>query len=124
MKKMFLSIFLALSSFVKLSAPKLERDEWNDLNNNLKSKLNPINFHLSRATNPEDIVTLGDQANIIIREFLLEHPEVFEATETGKNSKYTKHQPKSIEEATKLKKHLKKIAKMLLKMIANGSDWL
>ena len=49
----------------------------NDLNNNLKSKLNPINFHLSRATNPEDIVTLGDQANIIIREFLLEHPEVF-----------------------------------------------
>jgi hypothetical protein len=110
MKKMFLSIFLALSSFVKFAAPKLERDEWNDLNNNLKSKLNPINFHLSRATNPEDIVTLGDQANIVIREFLLEHPEVFEATETGNNSKYTKHQPKSIEEATKLKKHLKKIA--------------
>ena len=103
-------IFLALTSLVKFVAPKLQKDEWTDLNNQLKDKLTAVNFHLNRATNPDDIFILGDQANIVIRDFLLDNPEVFEATDTGKVSKFVKHVPKSLEAAVKLKKQLKRIA--------------
>ena len=96
-------IFLALSSIIKFVSPKLQKDEWSDINAKLKIKLTPINYHLCRASNPDDIIALGDQANIVIRDFLVDYPEVFEAKETGKETKYVKHVPKSMKEATNLK---------------------
>ena len=53
---------------------------------------------------------LGDQANILIKEFLAEHPYEFEAIETDKKSKFIKHTSRTLAEAIKLKKDLKKKA--------------
>ena len=102
-------VFLALTSFLKFEAT-CEKDDWTKLNDVLKEKLKPINFHISRAHDPEDISRLGDHANILIRDFLVDHPEVFEAVETNKKSKHAKHTSKTLAEAIKLKKELKKKA--------------
>ena len=83
---LFIPIFIALTSLIKFSAPDLK-----ELNKLLKTKLAPINYHLGRSNNPEDIRTLGDQANTVIRDFLIEHPEVFEQVEATKKSKFKKH---------------------------------
>ena len=107
---MFIPIFLTLSSIVKFVEPKIEKSEWKSLNERLKEKLVPINHHLCRSRNPEDIITLGDQANIVIRDFLLENPELFETVESAKKTKFKKHNSKTLEEAVKLKKELKKKA--------------
>ena len=104
MVNMFFPIFISLTSIVKFEEPKIEKSEWDRLNNELKQKLAPINHHICKSKNPEDIITLGDQANIIIRDFLIENPELFENTETTKRSKYKKHTLKSLEEAIKLKR--------------------
>ena len=102
-------VFLTLTSLVKFQAI-CEKDEWTKLNETLKDKLKPINFHISRAEDPEDISRLGDQANILIRKFLLEHPDIFEAKEFSKKTKHIKHTSKTIAEAKLLKKELKKKA--------------
>ena len=107
---MFLPIFIALTSIVKFLEPKIEKSEWSELNDKLKEKLTPINHHISRSKNPQDIVILGDQANVVIQNFLLEHPEIFEAAESTKKSKFRKHTPKALEDAVKLKNILKKKA--------------
>ena len=72
------AIFLTLASFVKFVSPQIEKSEWKDLDLKLKSKLEPFHHHISRARNPEDIAVLGDQATIVIRDFLIEHEELFE----------------------------------------------
>ena len=99
---MFIPIFLTLTSIVKFVEPKIEKSEWKSLNERLKEKLVPINHHLCRSRNPEDIITLGDQANIVIRDFLLENPELFETVESAKKTKFKKHSSKTLEEAVKL----------------------
>ena len=103
-------IFISLTSIVKFVAPSLEKHEWEPLNIGLKEKLSPLNYHISRSSNPEDTATLGNQVSIVIRDYLLENPEVFETVDTGKKSKYKKHLSKTIEEAVKLKKELQKKA--------------
>ena len=100
-------VFLSLTSLVKANC---EDDEWTKLNEALKDKLKPINFHICRAQDPEDISKLGDQANIVIRDFLLEHPDIFEAEESSKKTKHVKHTSKTVAEAKQLKKELKKKA--------------
>ena len=107
---MFIPIFLTLASVVKFVEPKIEKSEWKNLNEKLKEKLVPIHHHLCRSQTPEDIITLGDQANIVIRDFLLEHPELFETVESTKKTKFKKHNSKALEEAVKLKKELKRKA--------------
>ena len=107
---MLASIFLTLTSIVKFSL-NVEKDDLKELNKLLKKKLTPINYHLGRSNHPEDIQTLGDQANIVIRDFLLEHPEAFEASDTSKNGKFIKHTGNTLEEAIKIKNNLRKIMK-------------
>ena len=48
--------------------------------------------------------------NITIRDFLLEHPEVFEAVESNKKTKHVKHKSKTLEEAIKIKNNIKRKA--------------
>ena len=107
---MFSASYIALTSLVKFAADALEKGDWSKLNDELKKKLAPINHHINRSNNPSDIIELGNLANITIRNFLLEHPEEFEATETSKKSKFQKQQRKTLEEATNLKKELRKKA--------------
>ena len=104
-----LPVFIALSSFVKFDAV-CEKHEWDKLNHTLKSKLEAFIHHLNRVNNPEDVSRLGDQANVIIKEFLEEHPEAFETVDTNKKSKYVKHSSKTLAEAIEIKKTLKKKA--------------
>ena len=110
MQPNLLPIFLSLSTIVKFVVNTFEKEEWTSLNTELKIKLAPINHHINRAHVPEDIVILGDQANAVIRNFLLEHPDQFEAVEPTKKSKFINHPSKTLEEATELKKELKKKA--------------
>ena len=102
-------VFIALSSFVKFDAV-CEKHEWDKLNDILKNKLEAVIYHLNRVNNPEDVSRLGDQANVIIKEFLEEHPEAFEVADTNKKSKFIKHSSKTLAEAIELKKTLKKKA--------------
>ena len=101
-----MSIFLSLTSLLKFEL-SCSKDEQTELNKALKQKLAPINYHLGRSNNPEDIKVLGNQANIIIRDFLLENPEAFEQIEATKKSKYKRHTSKTLEEAIKIKKELR-----------------
>ena len=108
---MFASIFLTLTSIIKFSL-NAEKDELIELNKLLKQRLAPINYHLGRSNNPEDIQKLGDHANIIIRDFLLEHPEAFESVDTNrKSNNYITHTNKTLEEAVRLKNTLRKVIK-------------
>ena len=108
---MFASIFLTLTSIIKFKL-NAEKDELIELNKLLKQRLAPINYHLGRSNNPEDIQKLGDHANVIIRDFLLEHPEAFESVDTNKKSNnYIKHTSKTLEEAIKVKNALRKVIK-------------
>ena len=77
----FLPIFLATSSIVKFEA-NCEKHEWDNLNEALRKKLEAVIYHLNRVNNPDDASRLGDQANVIVNEFLLEHPEEIEAIVT------------------------------------------
>ena len=81
-------IFIALTCLVKFAVDAIEKKNWSKLNDELKNKLAPINYHINRSNNPQDTIVLGNQANIIIRDFLLEHPEEFEAIDTSKKSKF------------------------------------
>ena len=64
---MIASVFLTLTSILKFSL-NAEKDELHELNKLLKQKLAPINYHIGRSNDPEDIQILGDQATIIIRD--------------------------------------------------------
>ena len=104
---MFTPIFIALTSLFKFEICS-SNDDLKELNKLLKEKLAPINYHLGKSNNPDDIKILGDQANEVIREFLMEHPEAFEQVEASKKSKFKNHNSKTLEEAIKLKKELRK----------------
>ena len=75
--------------------------------------------HLKRARNPEDIAVLGDQATIVIRDFLIEHEELFEE-ETKQVKKHKAHShSKSIQEL-QLMKGKKHLAEKVLKRKRNS----
>ena len=107
---MLATIFLSLYSIVKF-ALNVEKDELKELNRLLKQKLTPITYHLGRSNDPFDIQCLGDQANVILRDFLLEHPEAFEVVDPNKKSEFIKHNSKTLEEAIRIKNTLRKVIK-------------
>ena len=103
------AIFLTLASIIRFSAPQIEKSEWHNLDQKLKTKLQPFHHHISRANNPHDIGALGDQATVVIRDFLLEHSELFE-DEAKETAKFRKHSSKTLNELEDLKKKLRKEA--------------
>ena len=72
------SIFIALTTLIRLSTPYLEKRDWKKLSDELKEKLVPVHYHISRCNNSDYIKALGDQCTITIINFLVEHSELFE----------------------------------------------
>ena len=103
------AIFLSLASIIKFAVPTCNKDEWKELDDQLKSRLAPFHHHLGRLNNEEDISHMGDQINIVIRDFLIEKEDLFVA-EDSKQSPYIHTHNKTLEAAQQQKKHLKKKA--------------
>ena len=106
------ALFITLSTFIKFITPTIEKSEWTRLNNELKSKLTPLHFHISRSNHQEDLKVLGNQVTIIIREFLIEHKELFEDENSSAetSTSFRKHKNKTLNELEDLKKKLRKEA--------------
>ena len=100
------AIFLALATLVKFVTPTIEKNEWSDLNNELKHRLAPFHYHLGRLNNAEDIAHMRDQISVVLRDFLLEKPELFTAEEM-KTSQFIHDKNQTLEAAKRQKKDLK-----------------
>ena len=84
-----LSIFSSLTALIiaRFSTPKLETNEWQEIDIQLKSKLSMYHHYLARSSHPEDICKLGNLINKEIVNFLLDNPEVFENNEMKTSKK-------------------------------------
>ena len=105
------SIFLSLLAFVKFSAPaNVEKQEWDQLNSELKSKLAPLYRDISLAS-PDEIPSLGNRLTAQLRDFCVSHDDFFK-DEAARNpsKKYVSHQKKTIAQLEVLKKSLRKEA--------------
>ena len=103
------SLLLSLTTIIRFATPTIEKSEWKELSDSLKQKLSPLHHHISRCNNPDDLKVLGDHCTCVIREFLIEHPELFE-DDTKQHSKFQKHSDKTLKELQTLKKKLRKEA--------------
>ena len=74
-----LSIFSSLTALTiaRFSTPKLETNEWHELDIQLKSRLSIYHHYLAKSSHPDDICKLGNPISKEIVTFLLENPEVF-----------------------------------------------
>ena len=99
-------------SIVKFVLPSAEKDIWEGINAELRDKLHPYHHHLARLNNAEDIADMGNQINSVIRDFLLERPELFDTIESENSSKaaFINHPFKTLEQAKKAKNYLRKKA--------------
>jgi hypothetical protein len=80
---------LTQETFQRFDTPKLYKTDWDRIDDELKMKLRPFNYHLGKVTNSKDIATLGDQIGYTIGKFLASKPELFE--EKKQKSKLMQH---------------------------------
>ena len=111
---------LTASTIALFSAPKLDVNEWHELDIQLKSRLSIYHYYLAKSSHPDDICKLGNLINKEIVNFLLQNPETFENNEiktTKKERSFVKHQSKTITQLKTLKKEAKRKA-----FAANGNE--
>ena len=94
---------------IRFSAPTIEKSEWKELSDTLKSKLAPLHHHISRCNNPDDLKVLGDHCTHVIRDFLCDHSELFQE-DPKPHSKFQKHANNTLKELETRKKALRKEA--------------
>ena len=104
------AVFLSLLTLVKFCLPSLDRDDWADINKELSDRLAPFNYHLGRLNNAEDISHMGNQINLVIREFLLEKGDIFEQSQSNSSAAFVTNKNQTLEAARAQKKILKKRA--------------
>ena len=75
-----MGLLLTLSSIMKFVLPHMERDEWEDINQQLKGSLNSLHDKIKIARNPADIATLGNELNLNLVKFLSDS-DAFETTQ-------------------------------------------
>ena len=80
------SLFLTLATFLKFNRSSIGKNEWTKLNNELNLKLGPLHHHISTSNHPEDLQVLGNKVTIVIRDFLVEHHELFQDNNSKKHS--------------------------------------
>jgi hypothetical protein len=99
---------LSVDFFPRFDIPELLKDEWLELDANLKKELAPFNHYLSKVTNDLDIAILGDQIGYTISNFLEANPAIFEKKTKGGNSAYIKNDSKTLTELRSIKKELRR----------------
>ena len=104
-----LTSFLTIATFIKFATPSIEKDEWKEINLELKNILAIYHHHLGKLTKPEDIQHMGDQITTVVRNVLLQHPELFEIKQ-DKTSGIIRNTNMTIEKAKLKKKELKRVA--------------
>ena len=74
----------------------MEKPDWDKVNAELKIKIAPLEFEISRA-NVTNAALLGDQLNLLIITFVEARPEIFEKSEVKANpsATFVKHQSKN-----------------------------
>ncbi len=93
------------SAFTRFSIPVFTTDEWASSNNKLKATLGPLHHELSAGSiTPKDA---GEQFNVLVCDFLSQHPEFQEDHEIDN---YYRNTPRNIDQARKAKNHLRKKA--------------
>ena len=91
--------FLHLSTTLRFLAPAYNKDQWSEIDSELKQQLNPIHFGLSNnVITPQEA---GFQFSKTLLEFLLQKPDFI--LEVSKTEGYIKNKPKTLQEAKKLK---------------------
>ena len=80
------ALFLTLATFLKFNTPSIGKNEWTKLNNELNLKLGPLHHHISTSNQQEDLQVLGNEVTIVIRDFLVEHHELFQDENSKKHS--------------------------------------
>ena len=92
---------LSQDVFPRFDTPKLLKAEWENLDDEVRDKLNPFNYHLGKVTDSRDIAKLGDQIGWTIGNFLKDKPEIFEKHEIKTNAKFVKYNSKTMQQLKK-----------------------
>ena len=101
-----MGFLLTLSSIVKFVLPNMERDEWEETNQQLKVSLNSLHDKMKIARNPEDIATLGNELNLKLVKFLSES-DAFETTQQRNKRPFRDNESKTLSSLKNQKKKLK-----------------
>ena len=114
-----LSSTILTSTFTRYTTPLFSIGEWQVQDDELKKRLLPLNHHLARLTNVNDVAILGDQVGYTICNFLDDHPEIFPKPEAKLSNNSRKPRAnKTLEELFSLKREL---SKKLKKEVAGPS---
>ena len=105
-----MAILIALTTLIKFLMPSIERDEWQVINSQLKTRIYPLYMELKHAASPCEISNIGTSINLILRDFLLENSDIFEPTEQAKAKIFIEKESKTIKNLKSQKKHLKILA--------------
>ena len=83
--------FIASTVYAKLDTPTLKKGEWRILDKELMVLLQPLHYHLGRATNENDVFKVGSLCSETIAKFVKSTQELFEKAEVKPKTKFVKH---------------------------------
>ena len=102
--------FLALGTLTRFFIPSLKKDQWSQLDEELRGLLQPFHHHLGLLTNPEDVAHVGDQIINVIHTFLSGRDIFYEKPSSPHSDNYISHESRSLTEVKKVKNHLRRKA--------------